>query len=375
MSDATLEDALRSTLFDAIAAGVTPGAVASIFTGDSTADSGVTVVAGRLASHGATAALPTAEHERVDEHTRYDLASVTKVFSAITILSLVDDGSLTLDDDVAEWLPGSAAAGRGVTIAHLLSHTSGLPPTWSGWRASVRDESTPHARWLPPERSAVLASILSLEPSRPPGTGFEYSCLGYITAMAAAESATGRPWDELVHDRVLSPLGLTGTAFTPGPAGVAPTENQSAIGRGVVRGTVHDETAFALGGVSANAGLFGPVGDIVALGRAMLAGLPGVLSAQSFDRFWNDQLPRMLGDRAADTSREIGYGQSLGLRVAQSSWMGDSPSARGHNGFTGTSLFVDPQADRVVALLANRVHPTREGPDAQPLRSAVAYLR
>jgi CubicO group peptidase (beta-lactamase class C family) len=363
-------EGLRATLSSAITAGVTPGAAASISTGDST----VTVVAGHLASHDASGVIPTADREPVVEQTLYDLASVTKVFSAITILSLVDDGSLGLDDDVAEWLPGSAAAGRGVTIAHLLSHTSGLPPTWSGWHDSVRDESTPRARWVPPQRSDVLAAILALELARPPGTGFEYSCLGYITAMAAAEGATGLPWHELVRDRVLSPLGLTGTAFRPEPSLAAPTENQSAIGRGIVRGAVHDETAFALGGVSANAGLFGPVGDVVTLGRAMLAGLPGVLSAQAFDRFWNDQLPGMLGARAAETSREIGFGQSLGLRLAQSSWMGDSPAARGHTGFTGTSLVVDPLTDRVVVLLANRVHPTREGPDAQPLRSAVAYL-
>lgn len=372
MTRAGREGSLEAVLAGAIAGGVTPGAAASISTPGST----VSVVAGHLASHDAAGRpIPTAERKQVEPNTLYDLASVTKVFSAITILNLVDDGHLTLDDDLAEWLPAYRAAGRrGVTLAHVLSHTSGLPPTWSGWRLSVLHGSSADARWMPQERSTVLSSILSVESTRPPGIGFEYSCLGYITAMAAAESAMGKPWDELVRDRVLSPLALTGTTFSPDPARTAPTERQSAIGRGLVRGTVHDETAFALGGVSANAGLFGPIGDLVALGRAILAGLPGLLSAQTFDRFWNDQLPRMLGDRAAETSREIGYGQSLGLRMAQSSWMGESPSARGHNGFTGTSLFVDPRAERVVALLANRVHPTREGPDAQPLRSAVAYF-
>lgn len=365
---------IETPLRDAVDATVTPGAVCRV--GGSGSED-VTVLMGHLASFDDSGEpIPRSLRKPVAESTLYDLASVTKVFTAITILSLVDGGVLGLDDSVAEWLPGYRTSEKvGVTLAHLLSHTSGLPPVWLGWHGQVHDEGTDHAQWMQAERSQVLDQILGLNLVRPPGHDLTYSCLGYITAMAIAERATGQRWPRLVTERVLTPLGLSETTFRPNAVRTAPTEFQPAIGRGMVHGDVHDETAFALGGASGNAGLFGPVDDVFALGHALLAGLPGILSEASFGRLWHDQLPALLGSYAPKAERKNGFGQSLGLRIGETSWMGShAGEARGHTGFTGTSLLMDREENRVAVLLTNRVHPRRDGSDLSGVRAAIGEI-
>jgi CubicO group peptidase (beta-lactamase class C family) len=364
---------LEKILDDAIADGVTPGAACEVSrVGRET----VTITVGRLADYDATGRPVTAAgSEPVREETLYDLASVSKLFTAITVLSLADDGLLDLDVSVAEWLPAYAhGAKANVTLAHLLSHTSGLMPTCpDSWRACVRDAGTDHANWVDRNRSDVLDDVLAVELVRPAGTDFEYSCLGYITSMAVAEIATGLPWSQLVRERVLDPLDLTHTTFTPNAARTAPTEYQPRLGRGMVRGVVHDENAYALGGEAGNAGLFAPVCDVTKLGSALLAGLPGVLGSPWFDRLWEDQLPAMLPDAAARVEKRIGFGQSLGLRIGQETWMsGQGSDGRGHTGFTGTSLLVDRHHGVVITLLTNRVHPDRECSDPTRLRRSIS---
>lgn len=373
-ADAAIRQRLESALQCAVADDIAPGAICEVTrSGSST----ITVTAGHLASYDQRGEPFSEDREPVTDDTIYDLASVSKIFTSITLLSLADDGVIDLDTSIAEWLPVYRTHDKSaVTLAHLLSHTSGLPPTNPHTlRRSVRGVGTDHATWVTPERTTVLHDILSLPLARPTGTDKVYSCLGYITSMAVAEAATGLPWAQLVRERVLAPLALTQTTFTPDRARTAPTEYQPAIGRGMVHGVVHDETSCALGGASGNAGLFAPARDVTALGSAMLAGLPGVLSAQSFARLWNDQLPSLLGNAAAQVESELGYGQSLGLRIGQQSWMSPAGSAaRGHTGFTGTSLLVDRDAGVVVVLLTNRVHPDRGGFDATALRHAISTV-
>lgn len=387
--DATLRPRLSAALEHSVAQGITPGAVCEVTRAGMPT---VTVAAGNLASHDdAGALISSGSREPVTVDTIYDLASISKVFTSIALLSLADDGVVDLDAAVAEWLPAFRSAGShpstagasrsDVTLAHLLSHTSGLPPVHTRTiERSVQGFGTEHPRWVTPDRAEFLDEILALPLDRPPGVDKVYSCLGYITSMAVAEAATGVPWEVIVRERVLTPLGLDRTTFDPDPALTAPTEFEPELNRGpraqgMVRGVVHDETACALGGSAGNAGLFAPAADLTRLGSALLAGLPGVLSPDSFDLLWQDQLPRLLGERATAVEDGLGYGQSLGLRIGQHAWMSDAGrDARGHTGFVGTSFLADREAGIVVVLLTNRVHPDRSLSDATALRHAVSTI-
>ena len=347
---------LQRLLDCAVEDGTTPSAVCAVAVGGERLP---VVTAGDAVRFGADGVeLPEDQRTAADAGTYYDLASVTKVFTAVAALALVDNGVLHLDEAVPVPVGGS-----GATLRHLLTHTSGLPGIWDGWRGPL----AAGARF---DRQELIADLLALEPVHPPGTRFEYSCAGYNTIMAVAEHTTGRSWPELVTEHVLSRLAPdTALDFFPDPGSSAATEYQPELGRGMVRGTVHDEAAWSLGGASGNAGMFGTAPALLDFGEALRAGLPGILSRATADAMWTDQLPAVLGASLPTSGAEFGHG--LGLRIGQAAWMG-SAGARGHNGFTGTSLLVDRDAGITVVLLGNRVHPRRELSDAQPLRLAVS---
>jgi CubicO group peptidase (beta-lactamase class C family) len=359
--DAALSAALADGVFSAAVAevAVDGDVVASVVVGDKArySDDGHPIAPESL--------------EPADADTRFDLASVTKVFSAFTLLSLVQDGLLELDAPIARWLPDYASGEKArVTLRHLLTHTSGLPAVWEGWREPLGR----HIRAIGPDapswrefplgvRDELIADLLATPLVAAPGTRWEYSCAGFNTAMALAERATGERWSDLVSTRALGPAHADATTFTPDPGSVAATEYQPAFGRGVIRGIVHDEASWSLGGASANAGLFGTARDLLRLGERIRTGLTPVSS----DAMWSDQLAGILaGERPP-------FGSSLGLRIGESSWMGDSGTrARGHTGFTGTSVQIDRDAGLTIALLTNRVHPSRDGEGTHALRTAIA---
>ncbi|MFT8394474.1 MAG: serine hydrolase domain-containing protein [Propionibacterium sp.] len=322
--------------------------------------------AGALATHGDDGnPLPDEKREPTDYDVLYDLASLTKLYSAITLLSLVDDGVLSLYDPIAQYLPSfrTDPGRRRVNLLHLLTHTSGLPSTWTGW---AQDPGAQRSRM------DVLAEICALPLEHAPGEHHEYSCVGYVAAMAAAEAATGLGWETLVEGKVLHQLGLRDTGFNPRMGRFAPTEYQPELGRGMVRGVVHDEMAWALGGVSANAGIFATLSDVSTFAAALSGGLMSVLSRQSFELMWNDQLPVVMGDRAGQAAEELGYRQGACLRIGDPAATGPTGgSLRGITGFTGTSMVVDGAGGYAV-LLSNRVHPTRNGPEIAPIRAAFA---
>lgn len=299
--------------------------------------------------------------------TFFDLASITKIFTTITALALVDDGVLDLDVPVAHHLQEYAKDAKPhVTLRHLLTHTSGLPSAWSGWRG-------PLARRQDFSRSGLLADVLAMELEVPPGTRFAYSCAGFNTVMALTERATGSPWAELVRHKVLAKLATTELTGTPRPEQCAPTEFQPDLGRGLVRGVVHDEAAWSLGGLSGNAGMFATAAGLRVFGAALLAGLPGILSPALAAEMWRSQLPTVFGTHFPAGAPAFGHG--LGLRINQQPWMGTAGiDARGHGGFTGTSLLVDRSRGVVVVLLSNRVNPSRTGDDATALRTAVSNV-
>lgn len=288
--------------------------------------------------------------------TIFDIASLTKLFTATTIMTLVEDGMLDLDRPVAETFKQYADSDvhQQVTLRHLLTHSSGLPA---------------HQRlWAHPTVDARVEALLSMPLEVPPGERFSYSCLGYITAGWLAERATDATLPELVADRVCRPLGMYDTMFSPPEAlhtRIAPTEYEPYVDRGVVRGTVHDENSWSLGGVVGNAGLFSTAADLVRFGRMLSGSGAPVLSNGTLDEMLRDQLPEKL---------DPGYRHGFGPRIGDRTFMGSltDTGAIGHTGFTGTSLVVDRQRDLVVVLLTNRVHPSRDWSEMGSIRRAVA---
>lgn len=317
------------------------------------------------------------EREPADIETLFDLASVTKVYSAHTFLRLVEKGILGLDEPIATWLPAYGdGAKRAVTLRHLLTHTSGLPATWNGWRSPLarvlahRRADEPALTDTPlADRDALLADLESIPLGAEPGTRWEYACTGFNTAMLVAERATGRRWEELLLAETLEPLGLADTTVRPERHRAAASEWQPELARGTIRGIVHDESSWSLGGGAANAGLFASAADVLAFAEAIRLGQTGPMQAM----MWEDQLPCVLP--VPTNSGHPGFGASLGLRIGETSLIGDaSKSVRGHTGFTGTSIAIDRDAEWSFVLLTNRVHPSRANDGVNVLRARIADI-
>ncbi len=302
---------------------------------------------------------PDAPPARPD--TLYDLASLTKVLVTTTLVAqLVEQGRLALDEPVSRHLPDlRATLGEAVTVGHLLDHSSGLPahlPLYLDTRGAA----------------AFRQRLGSVVPEAPPGTRTAYSDLGFLALGLVVEGLAGGTLDTLAHERVLGPLGLRETRFCPPAAWrgrIAPTERCPWRGR-LVQGEVHDENAFALGGVAPHAGLFGTAGDLARFARCLLNG--GELDGVRLLRPATLALFTRRTQRPQGSSRALGWDTPSGAASSAGSRL--SPLAFGHTGFTGTSLWIDPEAGLYVLLLSNRVHPSREvgGEAMRSVRRAVA---
>ena len=316
---------------------------------------------GRRFVHGA-GRLGTDDPTRPDGRTVYDLASLTKVVGLTTAAMLaVDEGRLELDARAQRYVPAFRGEGKeAVTVRHLLTHSSGLPP----FRPLHRETAT---------RAEALALVDTTPLRFAPGTRMEYSDLGAIVLTQAVEAALGARLDTLLERRLFAPLGMRDTRFLPPPGWrerIAPTERDPWRGR-VLRGEVHDESAARLEGVSGHAGLFGSAEDLLVFGEWLLGQRDTAASRNALPRpavapmfFQRQELP-------PGSSRALGWdtpseGSSAGTRL--------SAHAFGHTGFTGTSMWLDPDRRLVVVLLSNRVHPTRENPRWHPLRARIADL-
>ncbi len=330
---------------------------------------GVVVAVGR---HGRVALLTAAGHYGVDDprpvdsHTVFDLASLTKVIGLTTAcMLLVDAGRLDLDAPVGTYLPEFRGPWKDrVTIRHLLTHASGLP----AWRPLFRE-----AR----DRRGALALVDTTPLDTVPGTRFVYSDLGAIVLTQVVERITGEPLDRFLETTVFQPLGMTATTFLPPRTWrdrIAPTENDTVFRHRMIRGEVHDENAGRLGGVSGHAGLFSNVPDLVRFANWLLdLERPTApcsvlcLSPGTVEQFTRRQdLPpgstRALG---WDTPSDSGY-SSAGSKLSRRSF--------GHTGFTGTSIWLDPERDLFIVLLTNRVNPTRANARILQVRARVADL-
>jgi CubicO group peptidase (beta-lactamase class C family) len=277
----------------------------------------------------------------------FDLASLTKAFTAVAVHSVIDDGLLALDQPIAEIVDAAAVKG-GVTAQHLLTHTAGLRPSSHIWRSGATG-------------AAALADVLDTPPLVQPGATHDYSCLGFIVLGVVLEEICGAPLDEIVRDRVAGPVGATTLRWGPAPAELAvATEHQPH--RGMLRGDIHDELAASIGRPVGNAGAFGTVDDVAALASAIAERrLP--LSDVAFTRLTT-------ADAGATAAGSLGR-QTHGLRVGDPKFM-TARETVGHTGFTGTSFVADTATGAWAVQLTNRVHAGRDGTSVDERRRALA---
>ncbi|MGW1542671.1 serine hydrolase domain-containing protein [Streptomyces sp. NPDC002309] len=285
--------------------------------------------------------LPRSARVPMTVDTVFDLASLTKLFTAVAAVQQIERRTLGIDGQVGAYLPEFRAAARhGITVRALLTHTSGLRP-----ELPLYDRATAADR---------LDLLRAQAPDGPPGE-YRYSDLNLLLLQHVLERVTGRPLDVLIRDGITRPLGMTSTRFGPCP-GAAATEDQrrpwAKADRGMLRGEVHDENAWALGGVAGHAGLFSTARDLAVFCRALLSG--GSYGPA-----------RILGPDFVDLMLTP---PGLGFALDQSWFMGElaGRGAAGHTGFTGTSLVLDRATDTFLVLLANTVHPRRRAPDSRP---------
>ncbi|MFF5565645.1 serine hydrolase domain-containing protein [Streptomyces sp. NPDC012623] len=292
--------------------------------------------------------LPAGRRIAMAEDTVFDLASLSKLFTAILAVRRIERGELEPAARVASYLPEFGRAGKGeITVRQLLTHTSGL-------RA-----------WLPlhtePTREGMLRMLWDEAPAHPPGTVCLYSDLNAIAVQLLLERISARPLDVLLHDEITAPLGMRRTRYNPPRSWrpfIAATEDArppwSGLDRGLVWGEVHDENAYALGGVAGHAGVFSTARDLAVLARTLLNGgaygTARILRRASVELMFSDFNGAFPGEP-----------HGLGFELCRRWYMGAmaTPRTVGHTGFTGTSLVLDPTTDSFLILLGNSVHPAR----------------
>ena len=345
-SHRVLHDSLLAILTRGVADSAFPGAIVVVGTH---AGPIATVSAGHL--DWATGS------PRPTSSTLWDIASLTKVVGMTSaMMQLVESGRVDLDAPVQRYLPEWTGTNKErVTVRHLLTHQSGLPAFKTYFRNNVSPDST-------------LALFFSTPLDTLPAVRMVYSDIGAILLGKIVERVSGESIDRYLARYVFAPLRMVDTRYRPSVAlrpRIAPTENDPWRGRHLV-GEVHDENAFALGQVSAHAGLFSSARDLARLAEAYLN--KGALDGARLAKPATIRLFTTVND-SAFSSRALGW---------------DTPAANGsaghfierpafgHTGFTGTSFWVAPQHDLYVILLTNRVNPTREHSRVGLVRIAVA---
>ncbi|MDQ3388048.1 MAG: beta-lactamase family protein [Gemmatimonadota bacterium] len=292
----------------------------------------------------------------VTDSTLFDLASLTKVVATTTAaMILEEEGRLGLDRPVAEYLPElDDSAKAGITVRMLLTHTGGLEafaPLFREFRG----------------REEYLRQINLRPLKRAPGTATEYSDWDLILLQLVVERITGKALDIFTQERIFGPLGMHDTGFGPEPhlrPRIAATEVDADRG-GLIHGEVHDPNAWALGGVAGHAGLFSTARDLAAFAQMLLNG----------GEYWGvrllkpETIARWTSIQGPGASRAFGWDTPSGRSSAGRHF---GPRSFGHTGYTGTSLWVDPERGLFLVLLTNRVNPTASNQKQIPLRRAVA---
>ena len=323
-----MQNLLDALLKEGLREGCYPGAVAACGCGDRVF---AISCAGKISENGPD----------VNADTRYDMASLSKIIGP-TMLALraLEDGDLTLWDRLDRFFPGCPEDKAGINIKHLMTHTAGFTPAF--WLSEATDS---------PE--GALDAILTRPLDTPVGAEVHYSCMGYIVLGKVLETVYGKPLDVLARERVFEPLGMAHTSYCPeDKENIAATEVDKETGI-AWQGIVHDENARFLRGVSANAGVFSDIHDMIKLAQMLALGGNGYLAKAT--------VAKAIRFHAGDVN-DVRRGLGFHLAGTPENFMGDlvPDTAFGHTGFTGTSLVIDPETGFYMILLANRVHPTRE---------------
>jgi serine-type D-Ala-D-Ala carboxypeptidase len=326
---------LERIALEAVRDGVFPGTSIAVI------HRGKTVFHRAFGRYTYSAASPSA-----DTTTIYDLASLTKaVVTTSIVMQLVERDSLDLDAPVARYLP--AFAGRGkekVSVRNLMLHNSGLRAHTFFYKSCRTPEE-------------VCSAIDDDTLISPPGTATLYSDLGFITLGRIVETVTGKSLDANFRQRFSLPLGMRRTLFNP-PSGllgsIAPTEQDTSWHFSMKRPLVHDQNAALLGGVAGHAGLFSTTGDLVTYVSMMMQN-----GSYKGKRYFRPETVHMFTSRSGKAPRALGW-DLRSLEGSSSAGTAFSASSWGHLGFTGTSIWVDPEKDLAVIMLSNRVHPTSE---------------
>lgn len=277
--------------------------------------------------------------------TTFDMASLTKpMITALAVAQLAEKGLVDIDAPVARYLPEFAVNGKeAITVRLLLTHFSGLQadlprePDWWG-------------------KAAATQKVMSAAPKIQPESGFIYSDLNFITLGLLVEKISGQPLNVYAQQNILAPLGMTHSGFVPAQAlqpTIAPTQYDEA--GHMLRGVVHDPTARRMGGVAGNAGLFSIADDVATYAQALLDKRAGRPSAFPLGRA---MLLRMITPQQPQGQKSLrGFGWDIASPYATPKGDYLAASSFGHTGFTGTSLWIDPENDCYVFILTNRVHP------------------
>ncbi|WP_026691307.1 serine hydrolase domain-containing protein [Alteribacter aurantiacus] len=288
------------------------------------------------------------DKQPMKRNTVFDVASLTKVTTTLpAVLLLLERGKLRLDDKASFFLPKMISPDKeAITIKHLLTHTSGLPAHRPYYEEKLgKDE--------------VIERIYQEKLEAPIGEQVIYSCLGFILLYKIVETITGERFDRFVEREVFEPLEMTESGFNPDfPRERYAATEYSEYLNDYKHGVVHDDNAEWMGGVSGNAGLFSTVGDLqkivsmfeqdgVFRGKRLLSPVTTRLARENLTSF-------------APQHRGLGWD----MKSPALSSCGDffSDKSYGHTGYTGTSLWIDPEAELSVILLTNRVHFGREKP-------------
>lgn len=284
----------------------------------------------------------------VSESTVYDLASVTKIMATTTaVMKLIDEGKLRLNDRVSTFIPEFKEGEKSsITIEHLLLHTSGLP----AFKVYVDKYRT---------RGEILRAIKNEPLEAEPGSAYTYSDLGFILLAEIVEKVSNERLDRYIRRSVFYPMGMSSAHFNPKQLGswmsnrVPPTEIDDIYNRGVVKADVHDERAFFMGGVAGHAGLFATSADIAAYAQMLLNG--GEYAGR---RYLSEEIIEQFTTRqSAFNNRGYGFDRKSDGFSSAGSLTG--PNTFGHLGFTGTSLWIDPDQNLAIIILTNRTYPDR----------------
>jgi len=290
-----------------------------------------------------------------NEYTLFDMASVTKILSPTMIaFRFLEDGLLRLYDTVEYFFPDAPTDKKDITVLQLMTHTSGIPDHF-------------YLSNLTADPADAVKVILNSPLEQAPGGDPIYTCMGYILLGKILEQIGGAPLDVLARKYVFDPLGMGHTTYHPS-GDIAPTELNPKTGK-PFQGVVHDENSRFLSGISANAGVFSDLNDMIRFTQMLSLGgkLPGEVPYLA-----PATLKAALVNRTPNSKGEF---RGLGFNLAHSprNFLGDlmGPNTYGHTGFTGTSIAVDPDTGLWVVLLTNRVCPTRENTNLIRLRSLV----